>query len=149
MLLQKETERTHSFQFKCYLLEAYSIFIKKSHVAFSVKVSIISILLYMINFHGIFSDIHFQICSSTYHLLGLWTEYCARYREKSSEDGHSALRELIPNLEEHHRVLRKSMKEFPGGTVLWTWHFHCQGPGSGRLVRELRSCKPHGTDKNK
>ena len=56
MLLQKETEITHSFQFKCYLLEEYLIFIKTSHVAFSVKASIISILLYMINFHGIFSD---------------------------------------------------------------------------------------------
>lgn len=149
MLLQKETEITHSFQFKCYLLEEYLIFIKKSHVAFSVKASIISILLYMINFHGTFSDIHFQVCSSAYHLLSMWAEYYARYHENHNDDCHSALRKLIPNLEVHHRVLRKLMKEFPGGTVLGTWHFHSQGPGFDRLVRELRSWKPHGTDKNK
>ena len=40
-------------------------------------------------------------------------------------------------------------REFPGDSVVSTWHFHCQGLGSipDCLIGELRSYKPQSTTK--
>ena len=53
-------------------------------------------------------------------------------------------------LEGHTHIIQKSFSwEFPGGLVVRTPCFHCQGPGSESLVRELRSCKLQAMAKKK
>lgn len=68
-------------------------------MAFSVKVGIKSLLLYMANFYGMLSDAYFQICSSA-HCLLCW--------ELSSVlGGHGALQELLLNSEVDCGVIRR------------------------------------------
>ena len=40
-------------------------------------------------------------------------------------------------------------REFPGGPVVRTLHFHCQGAWVRSVVRTLRSCKPRGQKKKR
>lgn len=65
-------------------------------MTFSVRISIISLLLYMANIYGILFNTYFQIFSSAYCLLSLRAEYCARYHKNTMMTDHSALRELTP-----------------------------------------------------
>ena len=44
---------------------------------------------------------------------------------------------------------KSSSWEFPGGPLVRTSQFPCQGPGVQSLVGELRSQKPHGAAKKR